>query len=344
MKLSAAVVTLATAIILPGMDQSCGQEPAPKRKLPPAQRVPGQPPPAALLPADIGAPTALPEPGVRRALIVCGLTGDAEHRTLFAETVEKLFAGLTTRLGFAPEDVTIFFGDEATEKDGPALKASRGTASRERLAESAADLEQAVQPGDALWVFVFGHAHYDGRAAWLNLPEEDLNQVEFGKLFADIGCREQVFFITTAASGFFLKPLASPGRVVIVATEPDLEVNETLFPHKLVKALVEPPPMAEFDVDGDGLPTLLDAYLFAARETAKEYAAGELLATEHAMLDDDGDGRGTELQVDYLPVELGGRLRPGRPQPPQRAGDGARARGILLPLPPEAPAVEDAQP
>jgi hypothetical protein len=128
---------------------------------------------------------------------------------------------------------------------------------------------------------------------------------------------------------------------VIVATEPDLEVNETLFPHKLAMALAEPPPILDFDVDGDGLPTLLDAYLVAARETAKEYATGELLSTEHAMLDDNGDGRGTEVQIDYLPEELGGRMRPGRGQPKPRSGDGARARTVVLPAPPEAKPVEE---
>jgi len=285
-----------------------------------------------------GVPAGAQEaPGTRRALIVCGLVGDAEHRKLFAETVEKLYNGLTTRLDFAAEDVAVLFSDETTDQDGPALKANRGAATRERLAETAAALAQAIQPGDALWVFVLGHAHYDGRASWLNLPGPDMNPAELGKLFAAVRCREQAFFITTAASGFFLKPLSAPGRIVVVATEPALEVNETLFPHQLAKALAEPPPMADFDVDGDGLPTLLDAYLWAARETAQEYATSELLATEHALLDDDGDGRGTELQIDYLPEELGGRLRPGRGKPPPRAGDGARARGVVLPVPPDAP-------
>ena len=305
---------------------------------------PAVPPTPVQAPADAGAPGESPadvEPGVRRALIVCGLVGDAEHRKLFAETVETLFAGLTTRLGFADDDVAVLFSDETTEKDGPALKANRGAATRELLTGTVAALEQAIQPGDALWVFILGHAHYDGRASWLNLPGPDMNQAEFAKLFAGVRCREQAFFITMAASGFFLKPLSAPGRIVVVATEPDLEVNETFFPHKLVKALTEPKPMLEFDVDGDGLPTLLDAYLLAARDTAQEYATGELLATEHAMLDDDGDGRGTELQVDYLPEELGGRLRAGRGKPQPRSGDGARARAVVLSVPPEAPAVEN---
>jgi hypothetical protein len=274
---------------------------------------------------------------LRRALVICGLPGDAEHRKLFAETIESLYSALTARQGFAAEHVTVLFGGETNEKDGPALKASRGPATRERLTEMAAELQRTIQPGDALWAFVFGHAHFDGRSSWLNLPGPDLNQLEFGKLFASVRCREQAFFITTPASGYFIKPLSAPGRVVIVATEADFEVNETIFPHKLVQRLANPAGLTEFDIDGDGRATLLDAYLGAARDTAQEYAAGELLATEHALLDDDGDGRGAELQLDYLPAELGGRLRPGRGKPTRRAGDGAVARRIVISVPLETP-------
>ncbi len=38
----------------------------------------------------------------------------------------------------------------------------------------------------------------------------------------------------------------------------------------------------------------------------KRYAADENLPTEHAKLDDNGDGHGSELQESYLPPELGG--------------------------------------
>lgn len=293
----------------------------------------------AALPADAadepptGAPKA--DAGNRRAIIVCGLPGDAEHRQVFGDLTEKLYAAMTTRLGFLPEHTVLLFGDETTEKDGPALRASRGAATREKLTQTVEELVASLEPEDALWVFVLGHTHFDGRFSWLNLPGPDMNQAEFSRLFAPAACREQVFFMTTPASGFFIKPLSAPGRIVIAATEADAEVNETLFPQKLAAALASPPPMAEFDVDGDAQPTLLDVYLWSARETAQDYASNELLATEHSLLDDDGDGRGTEVQLDYLSQELGGRLRAGR-KPTPRPGDGARARSILLPMPAEA--------
>jgi hypothetical protein len=271
--------------------------------------------------------------GRRRALVVCGLPGDLDHRKLFAEAIEKLYQALTAIHGFAPADVAVLFSDETIASDGPALTSNRGPATREKLSETVSELVNTVQPADTVWVFVLGHTHHDGRSSWLNLPGPDMNQADFGKLFAALRCREQAFFITTPVSGFFVKPLSAVGRVVIAATDADLEVNETLFPHKLIAALADASATDDFDVDGDGRRTLFDAYLLAARETAKDYASGELLATEHALLDDDGNGRGTEVQIDYLSEELGGRLRAGRPLPAPRPGDGALARTIMLPAP-----------
>jgi hypothetical protein len=276
--------------------------------------------------------------GTRRALLVCGLAGDAPHRELFAETLDKLYGGLTRHHGFAAESVVVLWSDEVSESNNPAVAASRGPATKEAIAQAAAELTVATQLDDALWVFVLGHSHYDGRYSWLNIPGDDIHQLDFAKLFAGVRCREQVFFLTQSSSGFYLKPLSLPGRVVVTATEPDLEVNETLFPHKLAEALADERPFAELDLDRDGRLSLLDIYLWTARETAQEYAAGELLATEHAQLDDNGDGRGSEVQADFLPEELGGRLRIGRQSPQIKAGDGALARQVFVPWPPSPPA------
>jgi hypothetical protein len=279
-----------------------------------------------------------PTAGSRRALILCGLAGDPPHRKLFADSIELLYDGLTTHHGFVSENVTLLWGDEPQETDGPAVKSSGGILSRTTLDTAVQDLAGKMQPEDTLWLFVFGHAHYDGRNSWLNIAEDDIHQGDFGKLFANLKCREQAFFVTTAASGFYLKPLAAPGRIVITATEPDLEVNETLFPRKLCLALgTSPPSYGELDVDRDWKLTLLDAYLFSARETARDYATGMLLATEHALIDDNGDGRGTELQINYLPEDMGGRLRAGQDWPAPPKGDGALARRILLAHPPSPP-------
>jgi hypothetical protein len=244
------------------------------------------------------------QPGTRRALVICGLPGDNDHRKLFGQTVEKLCGALTNRLSFAPSEVLVRFGTPAQAGDGPAVAKSRGLSTREGIAADVDELKKRLVPEDTLWVIVVGHTYYDNRHSHLNLPGPDLDEREFGKLFTELKAREQVFFITTAASGFFLKRLAAPGRIVITATEADQEVNETIFPHALADTLAAP--SADIDRDKDGKVSVFELYLAVVTDVLKRYAADENLPTEHAKLDDNGDGHGSELQESYLPPELGG--------------------------------------
>ena len=240
--------------------------------------------------------------GTRRALIVCGLPGDDEHRTLLAGAVAKIAQALTERCGFGAADVWLRFGDEAPGAEGFGTTTNRGPANRAAIEADVAELRRRLGPEDALWVIVLGHGHYDGRNTHVNLPGPDINGPELGKIFAGIPAREQVFFLTTSASGYLLKPLSAPGRVVITATEPDRELNETLFPLALADVLAAPPPEADRDKQG-GI-SLLELYLAVVMDVLQRYATAEGISTEHARLDDNGDGRGTEVQLRYLPLEL----------------------------------------
>jgi hypothetical protein len=247
-----------------------------------------------------------PGNGTRRALIVCGLPGDDEHRKMYADTMEKLYKALTERYGFTPPEVLVRFGVEKQNGsgNGPALANSRGLSNREGIEADVAELRRRLGPDDTLWVIVLGHGHLDGRHAHLNLPGPDLDERAFGKLFEGLKAREQVFMITTSSSGFFLKPLSAPGRIVITATEADREVNETLFPLALADVLASPP--EGIDRDQDGSISVFELYLAVVIDVLNRYRTDENLATEHALLDDNGDGRGSEPQDHFLPPELGG--------------------------------------
>jgi hypothetical protein len=272
--------------------------------------------------------------GTRRALIFCGHPGDAEHREQYAETVSKLAGSLAQELGF--EELTVLFGTEEMLSDGePVPESVDGPCTQESIRAAAAEVREALHPDDTLWVVLIGHAHLDGRYSWFNIAGSDLHQEQLADSFRDLKCREQVFWITTPASGFYARTLAHEGRVVITATEADREINETIFPHVLAGVLTQPPP--DLDADADEAITLLDLYLAVARGVARQYLEENALPTEHAQLEDNGDGRGTEIQIDYLPEELGGRAS----GPPQAARaenlDGARAAKIAIPLKPGEP-------
>jgi hypothetical protein len=279
--------------------------------------------------------------GTKRALILCGHPGDKAHRKPFAESVEKIREALIERYQFAAGDIHVQFGGPVADGEGPVLSSVRGQATREEIEAEAAELRKALRPDDALWVIAIGHSHYDGKHSWFNIPGPDINEQEFGKLFAGLECREQVFFITIPASGYYIKPLAANGRVVISATEADLEVNETVFPLALAEVLASPPAPAELDVDHDGNLTLFDLYIAIAKNVAERYVSDETLSTEHSLIDDNGDGRGTEVQIDYLTEKQGGRLKEGKsPRPLRENSDGTFSSRVILPPPPVKPAPE----
>lgn len=272
--------------------------------------------------------------GARHAFIVCGLPGDADHHKLFSETVSKLQDGLVRNAGFPSQNIAILFGAEAVDGDSEVVKRALRSSSDE-LKKAVEQLRQSVSADDTVWVIVLGHTHHDGRNSWLNLPGPDMNELEFANLFNGLSAREQVFFVTTPTSGFWIKPLSAKGRVIVTATEDGWETNETEFPHELARILASPSVTTEFDVDEDGANTLFDLYVTVSRNIAQSYLDRELLATEHPLLDDNGDRKGTEVQIDFLTVEQGGRLKRTKPAAVTvNAGtDGSTAKRIRLLFP-----------
>jgi hypothetical protein len=76
--------------------------------------------------------------------------------------------------------------------------------------------------------------------------------------------------------------------VVITATKSPFERNVTRFGGQFVAALAE----GGADADKDGRVSVLEAFLFARRETGRIYQSDNRLLTEHAVLDDNGDRQG----------------------------------------------------
>jgi hypothetical protein len=116
-----------------------------------------------------------------------------------------------------------------------------------------------------------------------------------------------VFVNASSASGDFARVLSGRNRVVVTATKSATERNETTFARHFAAALSAP----GADVNKDGRVTVLEAFDYARREVARAYEQDNRLLTEHAQLDDDGDGAAT-----------------GEPGP--RARDGALAATLAL--------------
>jgi hypothetical protein len=141
---------------------------------------------------------------------------------------------------------------------------------------------------DALWLVLLGHGSFDGRDGKFNLPGDDLAASELATLLKPFR-RPVVIICSFSGSGAFLKPLSAPGRVIVTATKSGAENNFSRFGGYLAETIADP----SADIDKDGQTSLLEAWLAAARRVADFYKNEGRLATEHSLLDDNGDGLGT---------------------------------------------------
>ncbi len=148
--------------------------------------------------------------------------------------------------------------------------------------------EEVSRPAGELWLVFIGHGTYDGKTAKFNLRGPDLTAADLAAALKP--CHRPLAIIQCAsASGPFLPALSAPGRVIITATRSGYEVNFARFGGYLARAISDP----KADLDHDGQVSLLEAFLMASLQVDQFYREQGRLMTEHALLDDNGDGLGT---------------------------------------------------
>jgi hypothetical protein len=161
-----------------------------------------------------------------------------------------------------------------------------GTEDYDRLKQVLA-AEPKDGPGE-LWLVLAGHGTFDGKEAKLNLRGPDVSATEMAEWLKPFQ-RPVAIIDTTSASAPFLAKLAAPGRVIVTSTRSGYEQNYSRFGKFLAEALPDP----KSDLDKDGQISLLEAFLSASHRTADFYKTEGRLATEHSLVDDNGDGLGT---------------------------------------------------
>jgi hypothetical protein len=216
-------------------------------------------------------------------VIIAGIGGDEAHRKQFHETSMAMRDAATTEGGVAPERVFYLGEDPAM-----APEAMRDKSTKENVAALFRELEGTVRPGDQLFVLLVGHGSYDSEEARFNLPGRDLTASDFDALLAPFGEQQVVFVNTASASGAFLPALSKPNRIVVTATKSGYERNEAQFGKYFVEAY-----SGVADTDKNERVSVLEAFEYARQKVDAFYREEKLLKTEHAQLDDVGDGAAT---------------------------------------------------
>jgi len=241
---------------------------------------------------------AAQDPQRATVIVVVGAAGTPEYGSQFAE-----WAGLWEKACTKGDARFAAIGlDKVEEADqsGNSTPASSGlTDDRAALQKVLATESQSfdsAQDGEpvepqtpaALWLVLIGHGTFDGRTAKFNLRGPDLSSDELNEWLKPL-LRPVVVINTASSSGPFLSTLSAPDRVVITATKSGFEQNYTRFGQFLAGAVADP----QADLDKDGQTSVLEAFLIASARVEEFYRAAGRLATEHALLDDNGDRLGT---------------------------------------------------
>ncbi len=219
-----------------------------------------------------------------RILVVVGLGGDPAYREAFHGWAIQLRSAALERFRIPPEAFT-YLGEEPEMAPG----VIQGPSTRENMASALTRMAGESGPEDRILVVLIGHGTGRGESALFNLPGPDLAPGDLDVMLDAFPTQAVAVVNAFPSSGPFVEGLSDENRIVVTATRTAMERNETRFGEYFVEALTE----ETSDLDKDGRISLLEAFQYARREVERYYQENNLLATEHALLDDDGDGAGS---------------------------------------------------
>ena len=206
-------------------------------------------------------------------LVVVGAGGSEEYEELFAKWADSWQAAAAA-------------ADAEFRRVGPGDESTDGQTDLQQLASELESL--AGESNEPAWIVLLGHGTYDGAEAKFNLAGPDVTAAAMAERLEGLA-RPTAIVNCASSSAPFLNALSGDGRVVVTATRSGHESNFARFGGFLASAIADP----ASDVDKDDQVSLLEAFLVASRRTSEFYREEARLATEHALLDDNGDALGT---------------------------------------------------
>ena len=230
-------------------------------------------------------------------ILVVGAQGTAQYGDQFqswSRTWRRVgqAAGMAVTVLGPGDDAT---GDDATPEDRPAedrpaedrpAGESQVPNDHQRLRDALAQCPPSTH--EPLWLVLIGHGTFAMNVARFNLRGPDVTAAELNEWLTPID-RPLIVVNAASCSGPFINALSGPGRTIVTATRSGTEQNFARFGGYFADAIGS----AASDLDHDDAVSVGEAFATAAAEVQRFYEREDRIATEHALLDDNGDGRGT---------------------------------------------------
>ncbi len=214
-----------------------------------------------------------PAPPSATLVVVVGAAGDAEYADAFGQSA-KLWQSVASRQNWRCYTIQ---------------EPQSGTAKSELQATIA-----EVPTEHRLWIVLLGHGTFARGTAKFNLPGPDVSAKELHAWLRarpdnQLTSAQNVLINCASASAPFLSQSTDPRTLVVSATKSGSEINYSRFGTYLAQSVND----LSVDLDHDHAVSLLEAFLAASSQTARFYEQEARLATEHALLNDNGDQVGT---------------------------------------------------
>jgi hypothetical protein len=222
-------------------------------------------------------------------LLVVGLGGDPAYRESFHEWAIQAVDAATGNLGIPESNVT-YLGERPDDAPGVV----DGKSTLDELSASVSRVAETAGPDDQVLLILIGHGTGTAEDAKFNLPGPDLTPQGLSFMLGQFPSQVVAVVNTSPSSGPFVPALAGPNRIILTATRSAQERNETQFGGIFTEAMGD----SAADLDKDGQISLLELFTYSKQEVDRYYESQNLLATEHAVLDDDGDGIGVDEFTD----------------------------------------------
>lgn len=216
-------------------------------------------------------------------VIIAGKGGTTEYAARFGRHAKQLQDLLQQQYGFRPEQITVL-----AESGAPLAS------THVNVETTFMKLATTMRSEDVLLVVLLGHGTADANFSKFNLVGADLRDLDFARLLERVPARQQVLINTAAASAGFAEKLAREDRVIITATRSAEEKYATIFPEYFIEALTKG---EEVDLNKDQKISLLEAFDYARDRVVRFYEQANRLRPEHPLLEDNGDGLGSEIPV-----------------------------------------------
>jgi hypothetical protein len=230
--------------------------------------------------------------------IITGAAASDEIRDRYHRWSINLADTLATEYGYAEDHIILLLDDGSSEMRTSHID---GSSRREDIERQINALQNRVKQGDQVTFFLIGHGSSTGSESKFNIVGPDITGAEFAEWLGGFAQQDIVVVNTTSASYEFSRELSTRGRVVISATRSRAERFDPMFAGFFIEALQE----RKGDRDKNNRVSMLEAFNYARNSVEAWYREQGRLATEHAVLDDSGDGM---FSMEPAPTMADGQL------------------------------------